>query len=119
MTTSGASAGPAGRSYKEKIRMFLFAFVVCGVSMGGFLVGRASAQQSLPHEEMTPFMFPRSWGEFRAVVGIDGGGQDYFFEAVDGSIRKVYVTNGGNTLARVQVTQRSGTAPRGAAGTPR
>lgn len=94
-----------------KIRVFLVAFILCGVSLGGFLAGRASAQQSLPHDEVTPFVFPRAWGEFRAVVAMDGG-QDYFFEAVDGAIRRVYVTNGGNTLARIQVTQRSGTAPR-------
>jgi hypothetical protein len=103
---------------KMKIRMLLIAVVVCGVSIGGFLAGRVSAQQVLPREELTPFQFPMSWGTFRTVAVIEDR-QIYYFEAVDGAIRAVTVGNGHNDIHRIQVTQRSGVAPRGGPGTLR
>jgi hypothetical protein len=103
-----------------RVRLFLVAIVVCSVCIGGFLAGRVSAQQVLPSEDMSQFVFPRAWGEFRTVQVLEDGQDIYFFEAVDGTIRKVSVTNGGNTLRTIQIIQRSGAVPqRGVPGTLR
>jgi hypothetical protein len=101
-----------------KMRTLLIAVLVCGVSVGGFLAGRASAQQVLPREEPTQYQFPMSWGTFKTVVPIEEG-YVYYFEAVDGAIRAVTVLNRGTDLVRIQITQRSGIAPRGGPGTLR
>jgi len=97
-----------------RMRMFLIVFVVCGISIGGFLAGRASAQQVMPPEVTTQYQFPRSWGDFRTVVPGGAGGYTYFFEAADGAIHTVSVANG--SVLGIQVTQRSGAATRGGPG---
>jgi hypothetical protein len=92
------------------MRTLLIACVICGLTIGGFLAGRASAQQLSRGEELTDYQFPMSWGSFRTVVPEEGG-YVYFFEAVDGSIRTVDVMfgnpKGGTYLGRVHVIQRS------------
>jgi len=96
-----------------KIRMLLIACVICGLSIGGFLTGRVSAQQSRG-EETTDFQFPSSWGAFKAMAP-RAGGFVYVFEAVDGSIRTVDVSfgnpKGGYYLGPIHVTHRSATLP--------
>jgi len=106
----------------KRMRTFLIACVVCGLSIGGFLTGRATAQQDVSREESSDYQFPLSWGTFKAVVPQEGG-YVYFFEAADGSIRTAQVSfgnpKGGTYLRRILVTQRSGNAPQDSPRTPR
>ena len=100
-----------------RMRIVLVALAVCGVLVGGFLAGRASAQQVTPPEVMTPYQFPRTWGDFRTAVAAPSG-EVYFFESADGVIRKVRVADGVG-IVEIHVTQRSGAGPRGNPGTLR
>jgi len=88
-----------------RIRTLLVVFVVCVVGIGGFLAGRASAQQVTPHEHTAQYSFAGSWGDFKTVIPA-GGGYAYFFEATDGSIRNVRVGPAG--VEDIELIRRSG-----------
>ena len=100
-----------------RMRTLLIACVVCALAIGGFLTGRATAQQVSSGEIVTPYEFPMSWGTFKTVEMTESG-FIYFFEAVDGTIRRVDMANGWtrdgkgpDSILRVFVIQRSGTPP--------
>ena len=88
-----------------RMRTLLVVFVVGAVSIGGFLAGRASAQQVTPREHTAHYSFAGSWGDFKTVMPA-GGGYAYFFEASDGSIRNVRVGPAG--VEDIEVIRRSG-----------
>ena len=100
----------------SRIRTLLISCLVGVVSIGGFLAGRATAQQVVPDEAPTTYTFPQSWGDLKTVV-VREGNYAYVFEAVNGTIRTVEIN--GNNIGRIQVTQRPGIAPQGGPGTLR
>jgi hypothetical protein len=76
-----------------KIKRVLVAVVFFGLAIGGFLAGRATAQQVAPHEHTAFHQFPKMWGSFVTAVPTQTGFV-YFFEASDG-VRNVRVGPGG------------------------
>jgi hypothetical protein len=92
-----------------RTRTLLIACVICGLLIGGFLAGRASAQQAARREEVSDYEFPLSWGAFKTALPGDSG-YVCFFEAGDGAIRTVHISygnpKGGTYLGRVYVTPR-------------
>jgi hypothetical protein len=83
----------AGAKITMKIRKLLMAIVLGGLAVGGFLTGRATAQQATPHEHTAFHSLPKLWGTFVTAVPT-ANGYVYFFESTDG-VRNVRVGPGG------------------------
>src|SRR6188474_547656 len=89
-----------------RMRTFLIACLVGGLSIGGFLTRRASAQLEPSGEIPASYEFPSTWGDFKAVLIENESTYVYFFESPGGSIRKVTVPNGGRGIQWVEVIRR-------------
>jgi hypothetical protein len=90
-----------------KTRKLVAVLVLAVLAVGGFLAGRATAQQATPREHTAFHTFPRAWGAL-ITVNATPGGFVYFFESTDG-VRSVRVGVGG--IDDIELIKRTGSAP--------